>query len=126
MARPAELPTVDDIAAAALRIAPYILRTPVLHTPELDARAGCSLLFKCENLQLGGAFKLRGATNAVRSLDEASARAGVATHSSGNHGAALARAARAPSRAQILRGNTSSAGRPIWNGRIESGRKLGV
>ncbi len=95
MARPAELPTVDDIAAAALRIAPYILRTPVLHTPELDARAGCSLLFKCENLQLGGAFKLRGATNAVRSLDEASARAGVATHSSGNHGAALARAARA-------------------------------
>ncbi|MDB5985317.1 MAG: putative pyridoxal-phosphate dependent enzyme [Nevskia sp.] len=90
-----ELPTVADVASAATRIAPYVLRTPILRADELDAYAGCVLLFKCENLQRGGAFKLRGAMNAVWSLSDAEAAHGVATHSSGNHGAALARAARA-------------------------------
>jgi threonine dehydratase len=90
-----DLPTAADVAAAASRIEAHILRTPVLRAAELDARAGCALLFKCENLQRGGAFKLRGAMNAVWSLSDAEAANGVATHSSGNHGAALARAARA-------------------------------
>jgi len=67
--------------------------TPVLTSNTLDALAGARLHFKCENLQKGGAFKARGATNAVFALSETQARRGVATHSSGNHGAALARAA---------------------------------
>jgi len=90
-----KLPVAEDVDAAAERIEGHVLRTPVLHSIELDARAGCVLAFKCENLQHGGSFKLRGAINAVRSLSEAQAANGVATHSSGNHGAALARAARA-------------------------------
>src|SRR4030095_5166575 len=60
----------------------------------LDEASGASLFFKCENFQRIGAFKARGATNAVFSLDDATARRGVATHSSGNHGAAVARAAK--------------------------------
>src|SRR5213596_1746003 len=86
-----------DLAAirgAHERIRPYIHRTPVLTSSRLDAARGASLFFKCENLQKIGAFKARGATNAVFSLDDATARRGVATHSSGNHGAALARAAK--------------------------------
>jgi threonine dehydratase len=82
------------IRAAHERIRPYIHRTPVLTSTRLDAACGGSLFFKCENFQKIGAFKARGATNAVFSLDEATARRGVATHSSGNHGAALARAAK--------------------------------
>ena len=78
---------------AAARIAPYALRTPVKSSAALDALSGASLFFKCENLQVGGAFKFRGAINAVFALDEATAARGVITHSSGNHGAALARAA---------------------------------
>ena len=89
-----EAPTLDDIRSAAVRIAPHARVTPVLCSPELDARAGAALFFKCEHLQAGGAFKFRGACNAVWSLDDGEARRGVVTHSSGNHGAALALAAR--------------------------------
>lgn len=86
-------PTIDDIRAAAERIAPYIHRTPVATCAGIDVIAGASLFFKCENLQKVGAFKARGATNAVFSLDAEAAARGVCTHSSGNHAAALARAA---------------------------------
>ncbi|MEN9636394.1 MAG: L-threonine dehydratase catabolic TdcB [Verrucomicrobiota bacterium] len=82
------------IRAAHACIRPYIIRTPVLTNPELDAASGAQLFFKCENLQKAGAFKARGATHAVFSLDPGDAARGVATHSSGNHAAALARAAR--------------------------------
>jgi threonine dehydratase len=81
------------ITAAHERIRRYIHRTPVLTSSRLDAASGASLFFKCENFQKVGAFKARGATNAVFALDEASAQRGVATHSSGNHAAALSRAA---------------------------------
>src|SRR5213594_4437500 len=82
------------ILAAHERIQPHIHRTPVLTSERLDKSSGASLLFKCENFQKIGAFKARGATNAVFSLDDARARRGVTTHSSGNHGAAVARAAK--------------------------------
>ena len=85
---------LDTIRAAHERICAHIHRTPVLTSSRLDEANGASLFFKCENFQKIGAFKARGATNAVFSLDEATARRGVATHSSGNHGAALARAAK--------------------------------
>ncbi|WWW35885.1 pyridoxal-phosphate dependent enzyme [Stenotrophomonas rhizophila] len=88
------LPCVDDLLAAAARIAPHASVTPVLHSRALDGLAGASLLFKGEHLQRGGAFKFRGACNAVWSLDPDQAGRGVVTHSSGNHGAALALAAR--------------------------------
>ena len=81
------------IEEARERITGKVSVTPVLTSNTLDALAGARLHFKCENLQKGGAFKARGATNAVFSLSEIQARRGVATHSSGNHGAALARAA---------------------------------
>jgi threonine dehydratase len=84
----------DRILTAHERIRPYVHRTPVLTTSRLDAASGAKLFFKCENLQKIGAFKARGATNAVFVLDEATAKRGVATHSSGNHGTALARAAK--------------------------------
>src|SRR5690242_19094821 len=79
---------IADIRAAAARIAPYVRRTPVLRCPELEAELGAELHFKCENFQEMGAFKLRGASNAVLSLPESTMQRGVATHSSGNHGAA--------------------------------------
>jgi threonine dehydratase len=85
---------IADIRAAAARIAPHVRRTPVLRCPELEAELGAELHFKCENFQEMGAFKLRGASNAVLSLPEPAMQRGVATHSSGNHGAALALAAR--------------------------------
>ena len=81
------------ILAAHERIRPHIHRTPVLTSSRLDAASGASLFFKCENFQKVGAFKARGATNAVFALAEAAAQRGVATHSSGNHAAALSRAA---------------------------------
>jgi threonine dehydratase len=84
----------DRIRTAHERIRPYVHRTPVLTSSRLDAANGAKLFFKCENLQKIGAFKARGSTNAVFSLDDATARRGVATHSSGNHGTALARAAK--------------------------------
>src|SRR5206468_8238161 len=86
-----DLPT---IRSAHERIRPHIHRTLVLTSSRLDEASGGSLFFKCENFQKIGAFKARGATNAVFSLGDATARRGVATHSSGNHGAALARAAK--------------------------------
>jgi threonine dehydratase len=82
------------IQAAHARIRPHITRTPVLTNSRLDAACGGQLFFKCENLQKVGAFKARGAANAVFSLSDAEARRGVVTHSSGNHAAALARAAK--------------------------------
>ncbi len=87
-------PTLADIRAAHARIRDKINRTPVLTSATLDALCGARLFFKCENFQKIGAFKARGATNAVFSLSPEEAARGVATHSSGNHGAALARAAR--------------------------------
>jgi threonine dehydratase len=89
----ATLPTFDQIRDAAARIAPHARVTPVLRSAALDALVGAELHFKCENLQRGGAFKFRGACNAVWSLSEAEAAGGVVTHSSGNHGNALALAA---------------------------------
>jgi len=87
------LPSLKDIRDAATRIKPFIHRTPILTCSALDKIAGTQLFFKCENFQKVGAFKIRGATNAVQSLSEETAAHGVATHSSGNHAAALAQAA---------------------------------
>lgn len=86
--------TPADIRNAAVRIAPYVHRTPVLSSQRLNAILGADLVFKCENLQRIGAFKARGAHNAVFSLSDEAAARGVVTHSSGNHAAALALAAR--------------------------------
>jgi threonine dehydratase len=82
------------IRRAHERIRPHIHRTPVLTSARLDDASGGALFFKCENFQKVGAFKARGATNAVFALDDETARRGVATHSSGNHAAALVRAAK--------------------------------
>ncbi len=88
------LPTFSDILSAHELIKPYIHRTPVLTSRSMNALMGCELFFKCENFQKVGAFKFRGATNAVFSLNGEEAVSGVGTHSSGNHAAALALAAR--------------------------------
>jgi len=87
-------PSLGDVQAAAERIGPHAHRTPVLTCRSLDDPCGARLFFKCENFQRAGAFKFRGAANAVFSLAPDEARRGVLTHSSGNHGAALALAAR--------------------------------
>jgi len=87
------LPDLAAIRAAQARIAPYVHRTPVLTSRSLDEATGARLFVKCENLQKVGAFKARGACNAVFSLPDDAAARGVVTHSSGNHGAALAYAA---------------------------------
>src|SRR5213083_534172 len=84
----------DKIRMAHERIRAYIKRTPVMTSSRLDETSGASLFFKCENFQKIGAFKARGATNAIFALDDATAQRGVATHSSGNHGAAVACAAK--------------------------------
>lgn len=89
-----DFPTPEGIRAAAGRIAPHIHRTPVLTSSWIDSVCGASVFFKCENFQRVGAFKIRGACNAVLSLTEQEAAAGVVTHSSGNHAQALALAAR--------------------------------
>src|SRR5499427_7857292 len=86
--------SIVEIRAAHERIRLHIHHTPVLTSERLNEANGASLFFKCENFQKIGAFKARGATNAVFALDDATARRGVATHSSGNHGAAVARAAK--------------------------------
>jgi threonine dehydratase len=86
--------TMRSIREAHARIRDKIQRTPVMTSETLDAMAGKKLYFKCENLQKAGAFKARGATNAVFLLSDAEAAKGVVTHSSGNHAAALSRAAR--------------------------------
>ncbi len=88
------LPRFSDLERARERIAAHAHVTPVLGSRSLDALAGCELHFKCENFQRVGAFKFRGACNAVWALDEEQAARGVVTHSSGNHGAALALAGR--------------------------------
>src|SRR5262245_2222352 len=85
---------LDTIRAAHQRIRPYVHRTPVLTNSWLNDACRATLFFKCENFQKVGAFKARGATSAVLALDDETAQRGVATHSSGNHGAAVARAAK--------------------------------
>jgi threonine dehydratase len=90
---PGALPNFEQIRDAAARIAPHARITPVLRSDTLDALSGAELHFKCENLQRGGAFKFRGACNAVWALSDEQAAHGVVTHSSGNHGNALALAA---------------------------------
>ncbi|MGE5349635.1 MAG: pyridoxal-phosphate dependent enzyme [Actinomycetota bacterium] len=87
------LPKFEDVEAAMRLIAPHVHRTPVMTSKQLDIMSGARLFFKCENFQKVGAFKFRGATNAVLNLTEAQRAAGVVTHSSGNHAAALAHAA---------------------------------
>ena len=93
MTSPLQIPTLADIEAAHDRIRQYIHKTPVYQSQLLNRDAGGELFFKCENLQKVGAFKARGASNAVLSLSDEQAENGVATHSSGNHGAALSMAA---------------------------------
>ncbi|OOZ43998.1 beta-hydroxyaspartate dehydratase BhcB [Solemya velum gill symbiont] len=87
------IPTFDDVLIAHERIKPYIHRTPVLTSTFLNELTGAELFFKCENFQKAGAFKARGASNAVFSLSEDKAAVGVATHSSGNHALSLSYAA---------------------------------
>jgi threonine dehydratase len=87
------IPTYDDVLAAHERVKPHIHRTPVLTSSYLDGLAGAELFFKCENFQKAGAFKVRGACNAVFGLSDEKAKRGVATHSSGNHALSLAYAA---------------------------------
>jgi threonine dehydratase len=88
-----EIPTWDDVRAAHERVKPWIHRTPILTSSFLNGLAGAELFFKCENLQKAGAFKVRGACNAVFGLSDADAKKGVATHSSGNHALSLSYAA---------------------------------
>ncbi len=87
------IPSYDDMLAAHERIKPHIRRTPVRVSDYLNGLSGAQLFFKCENFQEPGAFKVRGASNAVFGLDEAQAAKGVATHSSGNHASCLSYAA---------------------------------
>ena len=104
------LPTFEDVLAAAKRIAPHVHRTPIETSRMLDAQTGAQVFMKCENLQKVGAFKARGAVNAVLSLTDAEAARGVVAHSSGNHAAALAWAAGVRSiRCTIVMPKTSSA-----------------
>lgn len=87
------VPNFEDVEVAHERIKPYIHETPVLTSSYLNALTGAQLFFKCENFQKAGAFKVRGASNAVFGLDEEKAQKGVATHSSGNHALSLSYAA---------------------------------
>ena len=87
------IPTFEDVKAARERIRPYIHRTPVLTSSYLNGLTGADLFFKCENFQKAGAFKVRGASNAVFGLPDEQAKRGVATHSSGNHALSLSYAA---------------------------------
>lgn len=96
-----QMPGIGDLIAAHQRIKGKIRTTPVISDPQLNAILGCELWLKCENLQRTGAFKFRGASNAIARLEETGLRGDVATHSSGNHGSALALAA-------------SSHGRRAW------------
>ena len=89
-----ETVSAESVRQAAARIAPHAYRTPVLRARGVDELANATLAFKCENFQRAGAFKFRGACNSVWALSDATAARGVVTHSSGNHGAALALAAK--------------------------------
>jgi threonine dehydratase len=103
------VPDIKTIRKAAQRIKPFINRTPVLTCKSLNQMVGAELFFKCENFQKVGAFKFRGATNAVFSLSDEEANRGVATHSSGNHAQALALAAKnRGAKAHIVMPNNSS------------------
>ncbi len=113
--------SIDDVRAAAERLAALAHRTPVLTSRTFDEAAGARLFFKCENLQRAGSFKFRGASNAVFSLAPDEAARGVLAHSSGNHGAALAMAARlrgVPAHIVIPEGATAA--------KVESARRLGA
>lgn len=88
-----QFPSLNDIRHARVRIKSFIHRTPILTSSAINEMAGCEIYFKCENFQKVGAFKARGAANAVMKLSDEEKAKGVATHSSGNHAAALARAA---------------------------------
>jgi len=87
------IPKFSDIVSAGEAVGPFVHRTPVLTSQQIDRISGAHLFFKCENFQKVGAFKFRGATNAVMKLTEAERASGVVTHSSGNHAAALSHAA---------------------------------
>ena len=87
------IPTFGDMLAAHERVKPHIHRTPVLTSRYIDGLAGCEVFFKCENFQKAGAFKVRGASNAVFGLSDGEAQNGVCTHSSGNHALSLSYAA---------------------------------
>jgi len=89
-----KVPTFADVAAAADRISSRLVRTPVMSSPAMDKRVDRRVVFKCENLQHGGAFKYRGALNAILPLAIKGDVSAVATHSSGNHGTAVALAAK--------------------------------
>jgi len=115
--------TFADVEAARDRIRSYVHETPLLSSHQLDMESGATLVFKAEHLQKVGAFKARGAANAVFSLSDMEASSGVATHSSGNHGAALARAAQlrgisahivVPENAKLAKVNAISA----YGGRV--------
>jgi threonine dehydratase len=115
-----DIPDIADIHLAHARIRERIRSTPVLADPDLDETLGCQVFCKCENLQRTGAFKFRGASNAVARLGEAGVDGDVATHSSGNHGAALALAARLEGRnAHVVMPSDSS---PL---KIEAVRRYG-
>ncbi|MCF8305245.1 MAG: pyridoxal-phosphate dependent enzyme [Ignavibacteriales bacterium] len=102
------IPTKSDIKDAHLRIKEAIHKTPVLESSAINKEMGCRIYFKCENLQKVGAFKYRGASNALLSLNKEDLKNGVATHSSGNHAAALALAARSSgARAYIVMPETA-------------------
>jgi threonine dehydratase len=83
---------IDDVRAAVERLRPWVHLTPVLTSRTLDQRCGGSVFLKCENFQKVGAFKFRGAMNALLHLEDSERKRGVVTHSSGNHGQALAAA----------------------------------
>ena len=105
-----DIPDIEDIHLAHARIRPLVRVTPVINDPGLDDDLACRLYCKCENLQRAGAFKFRGACNAVLTLDEQGIEGDLATHSSGNHGAALALAARLAGRtAHVVMPDNSSA-----------------
>lgn len=106
----AATPTLADVQKAGERIAPHIHRTPIMRCTAIDEMVGASVHFKCENLQKVGAFKFRGACNTLLSLDETEIANGIATHSSGNHGAAVALAAqlRGTSSVVVMPKNTSA------------------
>lgn len=109
-----------DVESAAHRIAPFVHRTPVMSSRRLNEILGAEVVFKCENLQRTGAFKARGAHNAVFSLNESQAARGVVTHSSGNHAAALSLAARNRGvRALIVMPSNAT------RAKVESVRRLG-
>ena len=103
------IPDKQTIDAAHHRIAEHIIRTPVLRSSAIDELAGCQLYFKCENLQVIGAFKARGAINAALSLSPEDRQKGIAAHSSGNHAQAVTRAAKILGiKAYIVMPNNSS------------------